>query len=308
MAEPHAEEVIQGHANTAQTVDLELRPEEEAFLLSTTGLPDVDALKALIVRVQAEAAEAFPYPCIRRFDFVKLKMSRLPCYNRLLSLVKDDPDALLLDIGCCFGTDVRKAIADGYPAKNIIASDLRPSFWDVGHKLFRSNPATFPVTFLSGDVLHSTFIGMASPVYGAPRTPRPELRGLRELAPLAGHLRAIHASNFFHLFTEANQAAIARSLGALLAPTPGSMIFGTHVSRPKKGLRTEAPPPAPGYLGNRMFCHDAQSWTDLWDGEVFQKGTVRVEAEVLEQAREDLVVLDPGVKFYQLICIYTKDH
>ncbi len=59
------------------------------------------------------------------------------------------------------------------------------------------------------------------------------------------------------------------------------MIFGAHVSRPEKGFRTEAPPPAPGYLGNRMFCHSAASWAELWDGEVFEKGTVRVEAVVV---------------------------
>ncbi|OSC97446.1 hypothetical protein PYCCODRAFT_1377204 [Trametes coccinea BRFM310] len=283
-----------------------LRPEEEAFLLSTTGLTDVDALKTLIRSVQAEATEAFPYPCIRRFDFVKLKISRLPYYERLMSLVKSDPNALLLDIGCCFGNDVRKVIADGYPAENIIASDLRPEFWNLGHKLFKSDPGTFPVTFLPGDVLDTTFIGTASPVYGAPCTQRPDLRGLHKLAPLTGHLRAIHASDFFHLFTEANQAAVARALGALLSPARGSMIFGTHVARPNKGLRTEASPPAPGYLGNRMFCHDAQSWTELWDGEVFQKGTVRVEAQVVEQAREVLVVLKPEVTFYQLIWCVTR--
>ncbi|KAI8980781.1 hypothetical protein BD414DRAFT_516481 [Trametes punicea] len=306
MAEPHVEEVIQGHSETARNVDLTLSPEEEAFLLSMTGLPDGNTLKAHIVRVQAEATEAFPYPCIRTFDFVKPKISRLPCYEQLLSLAKNDRDALLLDIGCCVGTDIRKVIADGYPAQNIIASDLRPGFWSIGHKLFMSDPATFSVTFLPGDVLDSTFIGTTSVVYNTPHMPRPALHKLRELAPLAGHMRAIHASNLFHLFTEANQAAIARALGALLAPTPGSMVFGTHIGRPKKGLRTEAPPPAPGYLGSRMFCHDAQSWTDLWDGVIFRKGTVRVEAQVIEQAREDLVVIEPGVKFYQLVWCVTR--
>ncbi len=39
----------------------------------------------------------------------------------------------------------------------------------------------------------------------------------------------------------------------------------------------------------------------MWDGEVFEKGTVRVEAVVVDQRREDLVVLDPGVKFHQIV-------
>ncbi|GJE98655.1 S-adenosyl-L-methionine-dependent methyltransferase [Phanerochaete sordida] len=306
MAEPHVEEVIQGHAETAQDVDLALTPDEEAFLLGATGLPDASALRAHILRVQSDAAEVFPYPCIRRFDFVKLKISNLPCYDRLLSLPQQHPDALLLDIGCCFGTDIRKAIADGFPAHNIIGSDLRPEFWDIGHKLFQTDPGTFPVTFLAGDVLAPSFTGYDPICSSTPATQAPALKSLATLAPLAGRVHAVHASNFFHLFSEANQAAVARTLGALLAPVRGAMLFGTHVGRPVMGFRTEAPPPAPGYLGNRMFCHDAQSWAALWDGEVFEKGTVKVEAKVVEQSRDDLVVLQPGVTFYQLIWCVTR--
>ena len=57
MAEPHVEEVIQGHADTAQAVALALSPDEEAFLLAATRLRDRDALRAHILRVQADAAE-----------------------------------------------------------------------------------------------------------------------------------------------------------------------------------------------------------------------------------------------------------
>jgi hypothetical protein len=62
-------------------------------------------------------------------------------YEHILELGRERPDALLLDIGCCctsdhdaalnsldsilVGVDARKAAADGFPAKNIIASDIR---------------------------------------------------------------------------------------------------------------------------------------------------------------------------------------
>ena len=55
-----------------------------------------------------------------------------------------------------------------------------------------------------------------------------------------------------------------------------------------------------------MFCHDAQSWAALWDGEVFARGSVKVEAEVVEQERDDLVVLEPGVRFWQLVWCVTR--
>lgn len=30
-----------------------------------------------------------------------------------------------------------------------------------------------------------------------------------------------------------------------------------------------------------VFCHSPESWTELWDGEIFEKGTVRVETELI---------------------------
>lgn len=167
-----------------------------------------------------------------------------------------------------------------------------------------STQESLPVSFIPGDVLDGSFIREGTISYQ--KTDNfvksvPELQGLKSFIPLEGKIGFIHVSNFFHLFTEAEQLHLARCLASLLSPTPGSMIFGAHVSRPEKGFRTEAPPPAPGYLGNRMFCHSAASWTAMWDGEVFAKGTVKVEAVVVEQQREDLVVLDPGVKFYQIV-------
>ncbi|KAG0704926.1 hypothetical protein DFH29DRAFT_909282 [Suillus ampliporus] len=31
-----------------------------------------------------------------------------------------------------------------------------------------------------------------------------------------------------------------------------------------------------------MFAHSTESWNVMWDGEVFKKGTVKVEAELRE--------------------------
>ena len=54
----------------------------------------------------------------------RLKITRSPVYHELLGLHKDRPGALFLDIGCGVGCDIRKAIADGFPASQVIAVDL----------------------------------------------------------------------------------------------------------------------------------------------------------------------------------------
>ena len=34
------------------------------------------------------------------------------------------------------------------------------------------------------------------------------------------------------------------------------------------------------FLGNEAFCHSPESWKELWDGILFEKGTVNVEVSV----------------------------
>ena len=102
----------------------------------------------------------------------------------------------------------------------------------------------------------------------------PELRSLTSLTPLQGRVSAIFASAFLHLFDEAKQLQIARQLASLLSPLPGSIIFGAHVSKLVNGMRDLHSGPG------QAFCHSPESWKELWDGIVFEKGTVSVETGV----------------------------
>ncbi|KAI0322179.1 hypothetical protein OF83DRAFT_1095654 [Amylostereum chailletii] len=251
---------------------------EVAFLKQQTGIQDNEELKAHILKIQAEALAVYPYNCIRRFTWTKLKVARLFPYQDCLALAKTRPGAIFLDIGCCFGNDIRKVVADGWPVHNAIASDILLAFWELGHKLFRSTQETFPARFIQGDIFDAAHLDTVAPftAQSPPTTARPVLSILTSLNPLHGHLSAIHASAFFHLFNEEQQVHVARALAGLLSPEPGSMIFGQHVGRLEKGLRgTETDK-------RRMFCHSADSWVDLWDGVVFEKGTVIVKATLSE--------------------------
>ncbi|KAH9843587.1 uncharacterized protein C8Q71DRAFT_729122 [Rhodofomes roseus] len=277
--------------------------EELAFFKSQTGITDEKALKDHIVRIQTDAYQVYPYPCIRRFAFMKLKISRLPAYSKLLRLGNEREGAIFLDIGCCFGNDVRKAISSGYPMRNCIASDLEPDFWKLGHRLFNTTPETFPVPFIAGDAFNPEFLKPVPPFDSVPESPGPQLSRLTTLTPLLGHISAIHASSLFHLFDEVHQLQLARSLAGLLSPQPGSLIFGMHGGRSEKGFRTEQG--APGQTGTYMFCHSPESWEELWDGEVFEKGTVQVEAELQEIERRDIKAA-PGTKFYELVWSVTR--
>lgn len=157
-------------------------------------------------------------------------------------------------------------------------------FWDSGHELFKSNPQSFPVTFICGDAFDSSTMALAQPYYEEPASPRPLLSSLMSLTPLQGHISAIHASSFFHLFDEERQWLLAQRLATLLSPRPGSVIFGSHSGRPKKGFRTNIRIST----GEHMFCHSPESWQDLWDGQVFKKGSVKVNCGLKKVERSDV--------------------
>ncbi|KAH8119900.1 hypothetical protein DFH11DRAFT_1685360 [Phellopilus nigrolimitatus] len=272
-------------------------PEDVAFFKSQTGIEDDEELKQHVIAVQKEAWKVVQYQCIRAFSFTRLGITHLPAYKDLLKMGKERPGAIFIDFACCFGSDARKAIADGYPMENVVTADLEQVFWDLGNKLFRTTPETFPVPFVQCDALDPAHIAPRAPFYAPPDTPRPDLKALTTLTSLQGHVSAIHVSLFFHLFDEATQLRAARALASLLAPAPGSMLFGRHSTQPVPGLRDFA-----NSRGVRVFCHSPESWCALWDGVVFEKGTVEVQAELREIERKDIKeMLNEGTKVYIMV-------
>jgi len=250
-----------------------LDDEQRSFLKTQTGIEDDEALKDHIFAIQKKAYDYWSYPCIRAFTFIKITISKMKIWPNLLELGKTRENAIFLDLGCCFGNDARFLIQNGFPAQNVICSDLRPDFWIYSHELFKTTPETFPVVFLPGDLFSSSFVEPRSPVYdlSIAAEPLPRLATLTSLTPLQGRISAINISRVFHLFNEADQLQLAKQVATLLSPLSGSMIFGVHAGAATKGPRIP---------GHPMFCHCPESWIELWDGQVFEKGTVKVEAEL----------------------------
>ncbi|CAL1715524.1 unnamed protein product [Somion occarium] len=279
-----------------------LEPDELEFFKSWTKIQDEEELKRHILKSQADAYAVYPYPCIRRFSFTKLKISRFPAYQDLLQLGRERPGALFIDLGCCFGNDVRKAVADGFPVQQALASDLRPGFWEVGHQLFKDTKETFPVPFIPGDVFDIKFVS-DEPGKVETTTELPPLSSLINLTPLLGCLSAIHTSSFFHLFDEEQQFHLAKKVASLLSAEPGSIIFGSHVGRFQKEYRTEVP--VLGLPNQAMFCHCPESWVEMWEKQVFQEDEVRAWAMLHEVERHEFAPVIEG-KYYLLVWSVTR--
>ncbi|KAG1823536.1 uncharacterized protein BJ212DRAFT_688031 [Suillus subaureus] len=256
-----------------------LRPQDATFYKELTGIEDDEALKQHILDVQEKAYNVAPYACIYFFFFTRRKLSGLPAYQQVVHIGREWKNPIFLDVGCCFGNDIREVILDGFPAARAIGTDLHQELWNLGHELFKSTPETFPAHFVGGDAFNPEILAVAPPAsMQTVGVPAPNLSNLTSLNPLRGCVSAIHATAFFHLFKEDKQLHMARALAGLLSAQPGSIILGVHTGAQEKGVVNQV------YRGVEvdMFAHSAESWTAMWDGEVFEKGTVKVDAQFRE--------------------------
>ncbi|KAJ6571154.1 hypothetical protein B0H19DRAFT_1208851 [Mycena capillaripes] len=253
------------------------KAKEFTFIEEETGIREPDALKRHILGVQTKAyAQLHPFRCIYSLEFARTRISEFPAYQEVLKVGREREDAILLDLGWCCGTDIRKAVRDGFPIQTLIASDISQDFWQIGHELFRSTPETFPAVFVAGDALDPKFLEPFPPLTSPSEVTEraPKLSSLTCLTPLRGHVSVIHISFVFHLFLEEQQLQLARSLAGLLSPLRGSVILGCQVAQRWKGSGERI-----SSFGHQMFCHSPESWQEMWE-DVLPNGSVKIDAEL----------------------------
>lgn len=189
-----------------------------------------------IADIRDRAWAVQPYPCIGLFRFLSLGLTRHSAYPEVLDRLKAGQS--LLDLGCCFGQELRPLVAAGVPSKNLYASDLRQEYWDLGYDLFKDRD-TLESTFIAGDIFDDS-----------------EEAPLNELK---GKLDIVYTGSFFHLFSWDQQFQIATKVISLLKPVKGSLVLGRHM-----GSSVAAPASRRDTPGATIWRHDAESWAVLW--------------------------------------------
>ena len=169
--------------------------------------------------------------------------------------------------------------------------------------MFKSTLESFPAAFVAGDAFDIEFIAPCAPFHRVPDGDVPALNSLTSLTPLQGRVSVIFASSLFHLFDEEKQYQLATRVATLLSPLPGSMIFGSQGGRPEKGIRHEE---VRTNNGHRMFCHSPDSWSELWNGKIFEKGTVEVKAGLKKLDQVNVESLGGDSDFYVIWWSVTR--
>ncbi|KAJ3255505.1 hypothetical protein HK103_006230 [Boothiomyces macroporosus] len=110
-----------------------------SFIQSYCKIDKEEANKRVQDTIKKVEETLHVYGCVRAGLFGKAFIHLHPKYQDV-SARFTNPDFKLLELGCCFGTDIRKMISDGLRQESITVSDLTDGYWNVGaNVLFKDN-------------------------------------------------------------------------------------------------------------------------------------------------------------------------
>jgi SAM-dependent methyltransferase len=186
-----------------------------------------------------EAWKIFPFPCIGQMRFLDFSLARMPSYDKILGRLCDSATpARLLDVGCCFGQDLRRLVVDGAPSESLVGLELKPQFLSLGYDLF-ADREFFKGKMMAGDIFDES-----------PDGPVASLKGTIDIA---------HAASFFHLFNWDDQVNAGVHLVRLMKNAPDSLVLGRQLGSLTGEERPNATNP-----NSKMYFHSPDSFKRLW--------------------------------------------
>ncbi|ORX92606.1 S-adenosyl-L-methionine-dependent methyltransferase [Basidiobolus meristosporus CBS 931.73] len=171
------------------------------------GWSDREAIFQHVSQVRDKALNVFQFYIVSEFKLLRMKTH--PFYPSLLALSKKREDLKLLDLGCCFGADLRKLSLDGFPAGNLTGLDISTDFLELGYELFKDKD-TSPTKFISADILSDDW--------------PTKVAGLE--------FDIIYLGSFLHLFSQSQQEKILERVSHLLKPN--GILFGRNLGSGEK--------------------------------------------------------------------------
>lgn len=137
-------------------------------------------------------------------------------------------------MGCCFGQDLRRMVADGVSSSNMWATDLHADLWNMGLDLFHDK-GRFSATFVEGDIFSDT---MQTTL----------------LEPLRGKVSVILVNQFLHLFDREKTYEVARKIVSM--SKSGSIVFGFQMGAAEE-IERQVP-------WGKLWFQNVESWERLW--------------------------------------------
>lgn len=187
-----------------------------------------------------------------------------------------DADSALLDLGCCFGQDLRKLVFDGVPSTQLYGTDISPDVIELGYELF-CDRNSFRGTMIAADIFdeHSRLFEVCK-----------------------GRMDIINACMIIHLFSWDVQLRLCKNIYSLLKKRPGSAVIGYNVASITPGefeIQHREQDDA------TMYVHSPDTFHKLWktvDPSLEVNATIRLWDSVSTGIEQDFTPPFSGWDFY----------
>ncbi|KAI0485100.1 hypothetical protein GGR56DRAFT_58671 [Xylariaceae sp. FL0804] len=274
------------------------------ILTSYSHIPKKTQLEH-VQKLRDEAYCRVPYPCIGNFRFLDLDLAAHPAYQdhvlaplaaapaAAAAAAAAAPEPLFLDLGTCFGQDLRKLVYDGARPGRLWASDLRPELIDLGFRLFDDGD--------DGRLPRRHFLCPGDILAAADEDDDPAADA-DQLRLLDGRVTILHVTAVFHLFDLAQQVLAAdRCLRLLRKDTAAPvLVVGCQAgsARPGSYLRRNA-----NQEHAHKYRHNGETWRQLWEevcgGPEWRDKIKKVEvnSKLLKRVRNDSADTDEVITF-----------
>ncbi|PYH90962.1 hypothetical protein BO71DRAFT_452417 [Aspergillus ellipticus CBS 707.79] len=110
--------------------------DDSRFVYNQWGGIAEEDLPLHLHNIRDKAWRLSKYPCIGLWIFLLPGMGAFPQFPTLLAR-SQQPNSIVLDIGCGLGQELRLFAAHGVPTDRMWAVDIEPGLWTLGYDLFR---------------------------------------------------------------------------------------------------------------------------------------------------------------------------
>lgn len=220
------------------SIGARLTPYMQHLFERYVGIPK-DEIVTHIDQIREKAWKILPYPCVGSYGFIVTQLEKSPHLSTVVHRIQQG--ATFLELGACFGQELRILADAGAPTKNMFALDRTPEFWELSFELFRDREK-MDAPFVQADFMSDSCFE--------------EVAGLRELV---GKTDIIHAGYFFHLFGwDGHLEAMVK---VVKLSRVGTTLIGHQIGRTTAA--EESTTSEDGEL-KKLFHHSEESWKALW--------------------------------------------
>lgn len=257
------------------------------FISKWTSEPDIEKLRSHIINLWLLCKKTYhSYRCIERMMFLNPRLPKHFAYQTFIKILKesDKSKKKFLDLGCCFGQEVRQLILEGIPTNSITAADIHDGYWNVGREFFMDNLSHLSTRLDGVTTIFDDF---------AQKYPLPVDATNRIVDSLTNNFDAIICQMVFHVLTKEQTENLVRRMCSMIGK--GGVLIGSCVGSKEEACSWGVTPKRDGvrYLQSMKSLFELLSENGFEGVEVKE---IQINPEMAQRWKKEEIQTGEGQK------------